>query len=442
MRGGIVKIAVIGGGSTYTPELISGFLARVGSFAVDELWLMDVDAERLAIVGGFARRMVAAQGAPFRVELTQDQRAAIEGAAYVVTQLRVGGMAARRADEYLGQRHGLIGQETTGVGGMAKALRTIPVVLRIAADVRELAPDALLVNFTNPAGLVTEALSRWAPEVLAVGLCNAPITFKMHVVQVLQERQGEKIAPERGQLKTLGLNHLSWHRGFALDGEDVWPQVIEALLAELELDPEPEWDVRTVEALGMIPNYYLQYYYYTGHKLAAQQYWPPSRAEEVMAVERDLLKQYADPVLVEPPADLMKRGGAYYSTVATQLLNAHYNDMGETHIVNARHGGAVPGWPEDWVLELPCRVDHSGIHPLPAEPLPLACFGLLAQVKAYELLTVEAAVNGDRRAAYQALLAHPLGPPADRVQDVLDDLLDTHRAYLPQFWAASTGGST
>jgi 6-phospho-beta-glucosidase len=439
MRGAIVKIAVIGGGSTYTPELISGFLARVGSFPVTELWLMDVDSERLAIVGGFARRMVAAQGAPFRVVLTQDQHAAIEGAAYVVTQLRVGGMAARRADEYLGQRHGLIGQETTGVGGMAKALRTIPVLLRIAADVRDLAPGALLVNFTNPAGLVTEALGRYAPEVRAVGLCNAPITFKMHIVQVLQERLGEEIAPERGQLKTLGLNHLSWHRGFVLDGEEVWPQVMDALLAEWRADPEPEWDLPTVEALGMIPNYYLQYYYYTGRKLAAQQQWPPSRAEDVMVVERDLLQQYADPALVEPPADLMKRGGAYYSTVACQLLQAHHNDTGEMHVVNVRHGGAVPGWPEDWVLELPCRVDRSGVHPLPAEPLPPVCFGLLAQVKAFELLAVEAAVNGDRRAAYQALLAHPLGPPADRVQEVLDDLLATNRAYLPQFWPGAPG---
>ncbi len=435
-----MKIAVIGGGSTYTPELIGGFLARAGSLPVTELWLMDIDAGRLAIVGGFARRMVAARGEPFRVVLSQDQRAAIAGASYVIVQLRVGGMAARRADEYLGQRHGLIGQETTGVGGMAKALRTIPVVLRIAADMRELAPGALLVSFTNPSGLVTEALSRWAPDVAAVGLCNAPITFRMHVVQALQEQLGEEIAPERGQLQTLGLNHLSWHRGFTLDGRDVWPQVLEAFIAGLRADPEPEWDVHTVEALGMIPNYYLQYYYYTGRKLAAQRRWPPSRAEEVMVVEKDLLQQYADPALVEPPADLMKRGGAYYSTVATQLLHAHCNGTGESHVVNVRHGGAVQGWPEDWVLELPCRVDRSGIHPLPAQPLPPVCFGLLAQVKAYELLTVEAAVHGDRRAGYQALLAHPLGPPADRVQNVLDDLLETNRPHLPQFWA-DTGAS-
>ena len=430
-----MKVAVIGGGSTYTPELVNGFLSRVGSFPLTELWLMDIDAERLAIVGGFAQRMVAAKGAPFQVVLTTDQQAAVQGASYVTTQLRVGQMPARQADEYLGKRHGLVGQETTGVGGMAKALRTIPVILKIAEDMRSLAaPGALLVNFTNPAGLVTQALARYAPGVPAVGVCNVPITTKMGILEGLEKRLGTAIAPERAELKTLGLNHLSWHRGFTLDGEDIWPQVFEAFLAELRADPEPEWDVRTIETLGLIPNYYLQYYYYTDRKLNSQEKWPPSRAEEVMEIEKELLREYADPALTEPPADLMKRGGAYYSTVATQLLNAHYNNLGETHIVNTPHAGAVAGWPEDWVLEMPCRVERAGITPLNADPLPAACFGLLAQVKAYELLAVEAAVHGDRRAAYQALLVHPLGPKADRVQAVLDDMLETHRTHLPRFW--------
>ena len=430
-----MKVAVIGGGSTYTPELVNGFLSRVGSFPLTELWLMDIDAERLAIVGGFAQRMVAAKGAPFQVVLTTDQQAAVQGASYVTTQLRVGQMPARQADEYLGKRHGLVGQETTGVGGMAKALRTIPVILKIAEDMRSLAaPGALLVNFTNPAGLVTQALARYAPGVPAVGVCNAPITTKMGILEGLEKRLGTAIAPERAELKTLGLNHLSWHRGFTLDGEDIWPQVFEAFLAELRADPEPEWDVRTIETLGLIPNYYLQYYYYTDRKLNSQEKWPPSRAEEVMEIEKELLREYADPALTEPPADLMKRGGAYYSTVATQLLNAHYNNLGETHIVNTPHAGAVAGWPEDWVLEMPCRVERAGVTPLDADPLPAACFGLLAQVKAYELLAVEAAVHGDRRAAYQALLVHPLGPKADRVQAVLDDMLETHRTHLPRFW--------
>jgi 6-phospho-beta-glucosidase len=429
-----MKVAVMGGGSTYTPELINGFLERVETFPLTELWLMDLSQERLDIVGRFAQRMVAAKGTPFEVRLTTDRREAVAGASYVTTQLRVGGMQARRADEYLGQRHALIGQETTGVGGMAKALRTIPVILDIAAAMQDLAPGALLVNFTNPAGLVTEALNRYTPDVPAVGVCNIPLHLRMDILAELEQQQGRPIDPARAELDTLGLNHLSWHRGFKVDGEDIWPQVLAGYVAQLRAEPNPEFDPETVESLRMIPNSYLRYFYYTGRKLAEQEQWPPSRAEVVMELEPELLRQYAEPDRTEPPEGLMQRGGAYYSTVATQLLDAHFNNLGETHVVNVRHAGAVPGWPDDWVLELPCRVDASGIQPLPARPLPPVCFGLLAHIKSYELLTVEAAVHGDREAAYQALLAHPLGPAADQIQTVLDDLLVTHRTYLPQFW--------
>jgi 6-phospho-beta-glucosidase len=430
----MLKVAVFGGGSTYTPELVNGFLARVNEFQLDQLWLMDIDQQRLEVVGGFARRMVEAKGSPFEVILSTDQKAAVKDADYITTQLRVGQMPARREDEYLGLRHGLIGQETTGVGGMAKAMRTIPVILSIANDMRELAkPGAMLINFTNPAGLVTQALSQYAADVPSVGVCNVPITTKMMLLKEFEQVTGEKIAPERTELKTLGLNHLSWHRGFTIDGEDVWPRIIQGFIAHQKLQDHPDWDPRTIEVLQMIPNYYLQYFYYTDKKLSAQEKWPPSRAEEVIEVEKGLLRQYADLNLTEPPADLMKRGGAYYSTVATQLLNAHYNDLHETHVVNTRNGDAVAEWPADWVLELPAEVSRQGIKPLPTEPLPDSCFGLIAAVKAYELLTVEAAVHGDRDAAYQALLVHPLGPRADQVQAVLDDLLETHRDYLPQF---------
>ena len=430
-----MKVTVIGGGSTYTPELVNGFLARVEQFPLEELWLVDIDEKRLEVVGGFAQRMVAAKGSPFQVVLATDQRTAVTNATYVTTQLRVGQMEARREDEYLGRRHGLIGQETTGVGGMAKALRTIPIILNIARDMQEVAqPGALLVNFTNPAGLVTQALSKYAPETPSVGVCNVPITAKMMILGHLEKAIGKRFAPEQAALNTLGLNHLSWHRGFTIDGEDVWPHVMQQLLATLRAEAEPEWDPALIEVLQMIPNYYLQYFYYTHKKLKAQEKWPPSRAEEVIAIEDDLLAQYADPQLSDPPADLMKRGGAWYSTVATQLLNAHYNDLGETHVVNIPHNGAVEGWPTDWVLEMPAVVKRNGLQPLLAEPLPPAQFGLLAQVKAYELLTVEAAVHGNRDAAYQALLVHPLGPPADRITAVLDDMLQIHRPYLPQFW--------
>jgi 6-phospho-beta-glucosidase len=438
-----MKITVIGGGSTYTPELVNGFLARADSLPLKELWLMDIDRERLDVVGGFARRMVSAKGEPFKVVLSLDQREAIAGASYVITQLRVGMMPARRGDEYLGRRHGLIGQETTGVGGMAKALRTIPVILDIAKDIRETAPGAWLANFTNPAGLVTEALNRHAPDIPAVGVCNVGITTKMKMLENLaanlDSSQGY-IANERAVLKTLGLNHLTWHYGLTIDGEEMWPQVFPAYVESLKRSQDPEWDVRTLESLGMIPNYYLQYFYYTDEKRKAQETWPPSRAEEVMQIEKELLRQYADPGLSEPPADLMKRGGAYYSTLATQLIDAHFNDLGQIHIVNVRNDDAVPAYPSDWVLEMTARVDRQGIHPLPAEPLPPACFSLVAAVKMYEILTVQAAVYGDRNAAYQALLAHPLGPSADKTQEVLDDMLETNKQWLPNFFADANKG--
>jgi 6-phospho-beta-glucosidase len=434
-NGGDMKVTVIGGGSTYTPELVKGFLERVETFPLRELCLMDVDRERLDIVGGFAKRIVTENDEPFKVSLSLDQREALSGADFVITQLRVGQMHARRNDEYLGQRHGLVGQETTGVGGMAKALRTIPIILEIAREMCEVsAPGAWLANFTNPSGLVKQALSKYAPRVNSVGVCNVAINTKLTLLEAYQKMSGKTVSPENVLLNTLGLNHLSWHRGLVVNGRDVWPDVMQGMLSQCKKEENPEWDIATLEALGMIPNYYLRYYYYTDQVLEEQTHWPPSRAEEVMEIEKDLLREYADPALTTPPEDLMLRGGAYYSTVATQLLNAIHNDLGEVHVVNTVNNAAVKGWPDDWVLELPARVNRDGIRALPAEPLPPACFGLLAAVKSYELLTADAAMTGDRQKAYQALLVHPLGPPADRVAEVLDDMLETNRQYLPRFF--------
>ena len=269
-----MRVTVIGGGSTYTPELVNGFLTRRDSFPLRELVLMDIAPARLEIVGGFVKRMVQAVGNPFRVVLTDNQRDALRDASYVITQLRVGMMPARRADEYLGKRHGLIGQETTGIGGMAKALRSIPVILKIAADIRQFAPGTLLVNFTNPSGLVTEALTRYAADVQSVGVCNGPFNTKMNFLHLLEEQQGIQIDPARAELKTLGLNHLSWHSGFTLDGEDVWNDVLRDYIARLKSQANPQFEPRLIESLRMIPNDYLQYYYYTERKLAAQEQWP------------------------------------------------------------------------------------------------------------------------------------------------------------------------
>lgn len=428
------KVAVIGGGSTYTPELLNGFIDRRDSLPLDELWLIDIDPERLAIVGGFAQRMAKAKEAGFKVILSTDQREAVNGASYVITQLRVGKMQARRRDEYLGKRHGLIGQETTGVGGMAKALRTVPVILNIANDMRDLAPGALLVNFANPSGLVTEALFRYAPDIPSVGVCNVTITTKMEIIKQMEKQMGIKLDANRAQIKALGLNHLTWFYSFMVDGQEYWPQIMKSIVKKIDYLEDIYFDMNTIEALQMLPNPYLRYFYYPDKMLEKQSHWPPSRAEEVIEIEKDLLAYYQDENNVEPPEGLMKRGGAYYSTVATQLLNAHYNDLNEEYVVDVRHQGAVPGWDPEWVLEMPCQINAKGVHPLPAPPLPPAVSGLMMQVKDYEILTAKAAVEGNRNAAYQALLANPLGPPADKIQPLLDDMLETNRSFLPQFF--------
>lgn len=429
-----MKVATIGGGSTYSPELVHGFIERHARLGLRELWLMDIDAERLEIVGGFARRMVAAAGAPFEVHLTTDRAAALDEADFVTTQIRVGQMAARREDEYLGRRWNLVGQETTGIGGMAKALRTVPVILSIAQDMRALCPDAWLVNFANPSGLVTEALQRYAPDVRSVGLCNGPIGYQMAIAQELGLDSAFDV-----QVDYIGLNHLAWIRGARVGGKDIWPQVFERAVQEAREQDHPALPAQVLERLGVIGTYYLRYYYCTGSVLREQALGGPSRAEQVIEIEKTLLDQYADPQLETMPEELMQRGGAYYSTVATQLIEAIALDLDEVHIVNTRQGDAVPGVPPDWVMELPCRVDARGLHPLQTQPLPPFADGLLRTVKAYELLTAQAALSGDRDLALQALIVHPLGPDADQGVEVLEDLLATHRAYLPLFDASGSG---
>jgi 6-phospho-beta-glucosidase len=374
------------------------------------------------------QRILAAAGDPFAIRLTTDRHAALEGADFTTTQIRVGGMAARREDEYLGRRWGLVGQETTGIGGMANALRTVPVIASIAQDMRALCPDAWLVNFANPSGLVTEAVQRYVPDVRSVGLCNGPIGHQMRAAKRMNLDD-----PFQVHLDYLGLNHLAWIRGARVGDRDVWPEMFgEALRWAREAD-EPLLPADVMERLGMMYNGYLRYYYRTGSVLREQAKGEPSRAEQVMDIEQELLAQYADPELDVVPPELMQRGGAYYSTVAVQLIEAIALDLGQVHIVNTRQGGAVAGVPPDWVMELPCQVDATGVHPLPTEPLPLFADGLMRAVKCYELLTAQAAMTGDRDAALQALIVHPLGPDVDQAAEVLDDMLTINQDYLPTF---------
>ena len=422
-----MKIAVVGGGSTYTPELIEGFARRAGVLAVDELVLQDVSADRLDVVGGLARRILAAQRFPGRLVTTTSLESAVDGAVAVLVQLRVGGQQARLVDETLPGRFGLLGQETTGPGGFAKALRTVPVVLEIADTVAKLArPGAWIVDFTNPVGIVTRALLDAGHR--AVGLCNSAIGFQRQLAGFFG------VDPDRVRLDHAGLNHLTWIRKVELDGVDRLPELLDsAELSEVAagsgLPPEL---LRTLRA---IPSYYLHYFYCTDEAVRAQSSGP-QRAEQVLEIERTLLEMYADPALDHKPALLEQRGGAYYSEAAAALVTSLLTGDGGHHYVDVRNDGTLAGLPAEAVVEVPAVVDTAGPHPVPVDPLPPEMLGLVQAVTAYEVLTIEAARTGDRGTALRALLANPLVRQWDVAVPLLDALLEANRRHLPRFFAA------
>jgi 6-phospho-beta-glucosidase len=421
-----LKIAVVGGASTYTPELVQGFADRAELLPVDELILLDPDAERLEVVGGLAGRILRRLGFDGRLRLTGRQEQALDGADFVIVQLRVGGQAMRRVDETLPLEYGCIGQETTGPGGFAKALRTVPVVLELAEETaRRGAKGAWLVDFTNPVGIVTQALLDQGHR--AIGLCNVAIGLQRRLAAELG------VAPERVELEHVGLNHLSWERAVKVDGVDRLPELLErrpdAIAAEVELP------VELVALLGTIPSYYLRYYYLT-HRVLDEQRHGPSRAEQVMAIERELLRLYADPELDTKPELLSSRGGAFYSEAAAQLVASLHADSGDVQVVDVRNQGSMPDLPDDAVVEIPARIDAAGAHPLPLRPLGPELLGLVQQVKAYERLTVDAAVSGRRGVALEALLANPLVGDYEVAVPLLDALLSKSRDHLPRFFPA------
>jgi 6-phospho-beta-glucosidase len=418
-----VKVAIVGAGSTYTPELVEGFIRRADRFPVDELALLDVDPTRLEVVGGLSRRMLDRAGFGGRTVLTDDRDEAIDGAAFVIVQLRVGGQAARLLDETIPPRFGCIGQETTGAGGFAKALRTVPVVLELAELAsRRGAPGCWFVDFTNPTGLVTQALLD--RDVRAVGLCNVAIGFQRRFA----ERFG--VEPERVELEHVGLNHLSWVRAVKVDGVDRLPELLQTDLEVLSADAEiPRELMRALEA---VPSYYLRYYY-RRREMLEHHATGTTRAEEVMRIERDLLELYRDPELAEKPPLLERRGGAFYSEAAAQLVASLASGAGDVQVVNVRNTGAIPNLADDDVVEVAARIDAEGAHPIPVAPLDEDMLALVQHAKAYERLTIEAAVTGDRSLALRALLANPLGPDADAATGLLDAILDASREYLPRF---------
>lgn len=421
-----VKVAVVGGGSTYTPELVEGFVTRGDRLPVDELVLLDIDAERLAVVGSLAERMMRRAGWAGRLVLTGNRDEALEGADFVIVQLRVGGQAARLTDETIPLRFGCIGQETTGAGGFAKALRTVPVVLELAEETaRRAAPDAWFVDFTNPTGLVTQALLDHGHR--ALGLCNVAIGFQRRFATFFG------VGPEQVRLEHVGLNHLTWERKVFVDGVDRLPELLADGMGELT--GETEMPAELIRVVGAIPSYYLHYYYLTERVLAQQRGAERTRAEEVMEIEAGLLELYRDPSLDTKPALLEERGGAFYSDAAAALVASLHVGTGDVQVVNVRNDGAIPNLPDEAVVEVPARIDRDGAHPLPVDPLAPDMLALVAHVKAFELLAAAAALSGDRRTALRALMTNPLVGGFDVAAPLLEALLDANRAYLPRFFA-------
>ncbi|MEO8246518.1 MAG: 6-phospho-beta-glucosidase [Chloroflexota bacterium] len=423
------RIAIIGAGSTYTPELIEG-LTGPGALAIDELVLEDRDAARLDVVGGLAQRMAAHRGWRGRMTLTTDLDAALTDADFVLVQLRVGGQAARLLDETIPLRFGTIGQETTGAGGFAKALRTVPVVLDIAERAARLAArGSWLIDFTNPVGIVTQALLDAGHR--AIGLCNIGVIMERRMATVLG------VDARAVQLAHVGLNHLSWEQRVLVDGTDRLPGLLEAHAGEWAA--EVGRDGPSLCSLGVLPSSYLRYFDAFGAVLAEQRR-DGTRARDVIEIERGLLAQYADPGLVSKPALLERRGGAFYSEAAARLVESLATATGTVQVVNVRNGGAVPGMADDDVVEVSARVDAGGAEPLPTTPLPAALLALMRQVKAYERLAIRAARSGAREDARRALEANPLvGPRIGDVGPLLDALLEAHAEHLPRFAARSRG---
>jgi 6-phospho-beta-glucosidase len=421
-----IKVAVIGGGSTYTPELIEGLANRRERLPIDELVLHDIDAQRREIVGGLAGRMLARMEWSGRLVLTDDARVAIDGADFVLFQLRVGGQAARLLDETLPLRYGTIGQETTGAGGLAKALRTVPVVLELAElAAQHAAPGAWIVDFTNPVGIVTQALIDRGHR--AIGLCNVAITLQ----RSMAARLG--IPPDDLRLEHVGLNHLSWITAAHENGTDRLPELLETYGKSIADDLG--LPVGLIRNLHAVPSYYLRYYY-AFDEVMAEQLNGHSRAEEVMELERRLLDMYADPTRDTKPELLADRGGAFYSVAAAQLLASLHDGAGDVQVVDVRSNGAMVELDPDDVVEVPSRINRDGAHPTPQAPMPPAMRDLVLAVKHFERLAIRAALSGERADVRAALEAHPLvGWRIGDVEPLLDALLETNRPYLPQFGA-------
>ena len=423
-----MKLTVIGGGSSYTPELVDGFARLRDLFPLDELCLMDPDAWRLERTSGVSTRMFHHDEYDVKVTTTNDPVAATDGAGVVLFQLRVGGQAARKTDELFPHCCGLLGQETTGPGGFAKALRTVPVVLQLAEIARKHAlPNAWIIDFTNPVGIVTRALLQEGFR--AIGLCNVAIGFRRRFADLLG------VDWSQVELDHVGLNHLTWERGVFVDGENKLDDLLATFGDEIAEEVElPRW---LLEMQHAVPSYYLRYFY--GHdEVLAEQMVPgvKTRAEEVMEIEKVLFAKYADPAVDTKPPELAQRGGAFYSDAAVDLLASLTSDRGDWQVVNVRNDGVLPFLPDDHVIEVPARISAAGADTtdsLARAAVPDDERGLIAHVASYERLALEAAIKGGRDRVVAALLAHPLVGQYDKAEKLADEMISINRHFLP--WA-------
>ncbi|AWI13112.1 6-phospho-beta-glucosidase [Caldibacillus thermoamylovorans] len=433
-----LKIATIGGGSSYTPELIEGFIKRYDELPVSEIWLVDIEEgqEKLNIVGNLAKRMIAKAGLPIDIHLTLDRAAALKDADFVTTQFRVGLLDARAKDERIPLKYGVLGQETNGPGGLFKGLRTIPVILDICKDMEELCPDAWLINFTNPAGMVTEAVLRYANIDKVVGLCNVPIGMEMAIAELLE------VDHSRIRIDFAGLNHMVYGLDVYLDGVSVKDQVIKMVTA---LDDNSfvknihgfGWEPEFLKAINVIPCPYHNYYYKSREmfeKVKQEAEAEGTRAEVVQKLEKELFELYKDPNLDIKPPQLEKRGGAYYSDAAVRLISSIYNDKRDIQPVNTRNNGAIASIPDESAVEISCVITKDGPKPIAVGDLPVPVRGLVQQIKSFERVAAEAAVTGDRNLAVLALTINPLVASDTLAKQIVDDMLEAHKKYLPQFF--------
>ena len=430
-----LKIATIGGGSSYTPELIEGFIKRHKELPISDIYLVDVEEgyEKLQIVGELAKRMVKEAGVDINIHLTLDRKEAIKDADFVTTQFRVGQLEARKKDEKIPLNYDVIGQETTGPGGFAKAQRTIPVILDICKEMEELAPNAWLINFTNPSGIITETVNKYS-KIKTIGLCNVPIGMINDVADMLD------VDVSRVYIDFAGLNHLVWGTKIYLDGNDVTEIIVEKLANGESINvkniEDLKWDADFIRSLNMLPCPYHRYYYQSDQMLVNEKdaaIKKGTRAEVVKNVESSLFELYKDATLKTKPAQLAERGGAHYSDAACSLINSIYNDKKDIQIVNVINNGTILDLPNDSAIETNCIIDKNGAHPINVGHVPAKIRGLMQAVKSYEELTIEAGITGDYGIALQALTIHPLVPSAEIAKKILDDIIEQNKAYLPQY---------